>query len=127
MEAHTDSPLFRYRHWAELVALYVDPAFRCSGLAWRMMETGRHWAADRGLDRVQLFVTASNEQARRFYARAGFRPVQEIWRLEVALVSGAAPPADPSCTVGAHGGDYPETGHHHFGMELSDACDGEAE
>ena len=86
MDGHTDSPLFKHRRWAEIVALYVDSTVRKSNVAPRLLEAGLGWAHHHGYERVQLFVTASNERAKRFYARSGFRPVQEIWRIELADV-----------------------------------------
>ncbi|GAB4206759.1 MAG: hypothetical protein OHK0022_34210 [Roseiflexaceae bacterium] len=83
MGSHTDSPLFHHRHWVELLALYVAPEARGDGLADRLLAEGLAWTVAQGYDRVQLFVTASNLPARRFYQRAGFRCAQEIWRLEL--------------------------------------------
>ena len=84
MGAHQDSPLFRHRRWAELLALYVEPGARSGPLARDLLEAGMAWAREAGHTRVQLYVTASNQRAKRFYARAGFRCVQEIWRLDLA-------------------------------------------
>jgi len=119
LEAHHDSPLFEHRHWAELVALYVAPHCRGHGLAERLVGEARRWATAHGFDRIQLYVTATNERARGFYHKHGFAPVQEIWRLEVETAPGAVQPDDPSCTVVAHcGADLLEHGHHHVAMEI---------
>lgn len=83
MQAVDDSPLFRYRKWAELQAIYVDPSVRGSPVAAQLVAAGAAWAKEQGFDRIQLFMTTSNEPARRFYAHLGFRSVQEIWRLEL--------------------------------------------
>ncbi len=83
LENHLDSPLFRHRAWVELVALYVRAAYRGTGLARRLMDEARLWAAAREAERMQLYVTTSNEHARAFYRRCGWKPVQEIWRLEL--------------------------------------------
>jgi ribosomal protein S18 acetylase RimI-like enzyme len=101
MESHQDSPLFQYRQWAELVALYVSPDYQGQGLAEQLVDAGRSWAGLHGFDCVQLYVTATNVRARRFYARQGFVPTQEIWRLHVEAAPGIAPPDDPAC----HGAD----------------------
>jgi GNAT superfamily N-acetyltransferase len=84
VEAHQDSELFRHRSWAELVALYVSSGHRGGGLAARLMARAQVWAASRGFDRLQLYVTAANERARRFYSRSGLTPVQEVWRIALA-------------------------------------------
>lgn len=83
MKGHIDSQLFKHRTWSELVAIYVAPPARGTGLAQRLVTVGRDWTAERGCTRMQLYVTASNEQARRFYRSCGLYPVQEIWRLDV--------------------------------------------
>jgi hypothetical protein len=95
MEAHTDSPLFAERQWAELVALYVTPAQRGGDLGQRMVAIGKQWAAANGFDWLQLYVTAANEPAKRFYARCGLRPTQEIWRADLQPAPGVTLPADP--------------------------------
>ena len=83
LENHLDSPLFRHHAWVELVALYVRAAYRSTGLAQCLMDEARRWVAAREAERMQLYVTTSNEHARAFYRRCGWKPVQEIWRLEL--------------------------------------------
>lgn len=83
LAGYSDSPLFHYRHWAEILALYIDPEIRGGMLASRFVKTAKKWAADHGYGRIQLYVTATNDRAKRFYEKAGFEPVQEIWRLEL--------------------------------------------
>lgn len=125
LEAHTDSPLFAERRWAELVALYVAPGQRGGDLGRRLVEVGKQWAAAHGFDRLQLYVTAANERARRFYARCGLAPVQEVWRAELTPAPGVTPPHDPSCEADGHAAHQIELGHHHLAMELSDCPDKE--
>lgn len=96
MEGHTDAPLFRERYWAEIVALYVIPALRGSGLADELIAGGVAWARAHGYDRIQLYVTASNVAAKRFYGRTGFHAIQEIWCRDLGFVSGE-PEEDPAC------------------------------
>lgn len=120
LEAHTDSPLFSERRWAELVALYVAPGQRGGDLGRRLVAVANDWAAAHGFDRLQLYVTAANERAKHFYTSCGLAPVQEIWRTELTPVSGAIPPPDPSCEADGHAAHQIELGHHHLAMELSD-------
>jgi len=96
MGGHSDSPLFQHRHWAELLALYVAPEVQGAGVADMLVDAGVGWARTCGYERIQLYVTAGNMRAMRFYRRAGFQPVQEIWRRELDT-SGGAQPADPEC------------------------------
>jgi len=121
VEAHTDSPLFADRRWAELVALYVAPSQRGGDLGRTLVEAGTRWAIAHGFDRLQLYLTATNTHAKRFYARCGFAPVQEIWRAELTHAPGATPPPDPSYEADGHAAHQIELGHHHLAMELS-AC-----
>lgn len=93
---HTDSPLFRHRHWAELLGLYVVPNARGSGVAQQLLASGMAWARASGYERVQLYVTSANSAARRFYSQAGFTTVQEVWRLELGPAT-AAPLTDAEC------------------------------
>ncbi len=94
MGTHSDSPLFRHRHWAELLAIYVAPVARNGQLAQQLLQSGIAWAQEKGYERIQLYVTVSNKRARQFYTRSGFQPVQEIWRRNIGP-SSIPPPDDP--------------------------------
>ncbi|MCS7002069.1 MAG: GNAT family N-acetyltransferase [Dehalococcoidia bacterium] len=113
MQTHLDSPLFAHRRWAELAAIYVAPEHRGGGLAQALLAAAERWTASRGLDRIQLYVTATNEAARAFYRRGGYRPVQEVWRLDVT--------PDPDAVVlppTAHETeDFLETSHAHLALD----------
>jgi ribosomal protein S18 acetylase RimI-like enzyme len=76
-------PMFRHSGWAELTALYVAPTLRRAGVAGRLLAAAQGWARAKDFAEVRLYVTASNSRARRFYAAAGMRPIQEIWITDV--------------------------------------------
>ncbi len=76
-----DSALFKRRRWAELLALYVEQDFRSQGVAQSLLKFAQAWASNQGYQRIQLYVTASNHRAKRFYQSQGWQCVQEIWRL----------------------------------------------
>jgi GNAT superfamily N-acetyltransferase len=99
LAGYSDSPLFRHRHWAEILALYIDPEIRGGMLAFRFVKMAKRWARGHGYERIQLYVTSTNDRAKRFYEKSGFEPVQEIWRLELA--EGIAPH-----DFGSDNGDY---------------------
>jgi GNAT superfamily N-acetyltransferase len=114
IDGHSDSPLFRHRRWAELLALFVEPEVQGRGVADRLLDEAIAWAHRRGYERIQLYVTVTNLRARRFYARSGFRPVQEIWRRELGAAT-ATPPDDPGCDAAyASGHDLLAVHRHHF-------------
>jgi GNAT superfamily N-acetyltransferase len=114
MDGHMDSPLFRHRRWAELLALYVTPAQQGDGVADELLCRGITWARGRGYVRVQLYVTSSNMRAKRFYARQGFVPVQEIWRRELGHTD-VEPPDDVTCLAAyEHGHDLLSAHPHHL-------------
>ncbi|PDW04865.1 GNAT family N-acetyltransferase [Candidatus Viridilinea mediisalina] len=119
VEAHSDSPIFAERRWAELVALYVAPEQRGGPLAHQLVEQAKQWAAAKGFDRLQLYVTAHNERAKRFYTKCGLGPTQEIWRVDLKPTPGVDLPADPSTTAEQPRRQRPELGHHQLAMELS--------
>jgi GNAT superfamily N-acetyltransferase len=55
-----------------LVAMWVDPAARGTGVAGELVEAVVGWARDRGAARVALNVEAGNDRALRLYERCGF-------------------------------------------------------
>ncbi|ABX05586.1 MAG TPA: N-acetyltransferase [Herpetosiphon sp.] len=77
------SALFKHRNWAELLALYVVQEVRGLGVAQSLLNLAQAWASAQGYQRIQLYVTASNHRAKRFYQAQGWQCVQEIWRLSL--------------------------------------------
>jgi ribosomal protein S18 acetylase RimI-like enzyme len=55
-----------------LVAMWVDPAARRSGVATTLTQAVVDWAKARGAKRVTLGVAENNDAARRLYERLGF-------------------------------------------------------
>jgi RimJ/RimL family protein N-acetyltransferase len=56
----------------ELVAMWVDPAARGSGVAAKLAAAVTEWAAEQAAERIHLWVTGTNQRARRLYERLGF-------------------------------------------------------
>jgi GNAT superfamily N-acetyltransferase len=77
---HRDSSLWRYHEWIEVEALYVEEKWRGQALAAELLAWACAWASAVGQPVVQLYVTASNERALRFYQREGFHQTQAILR-----------------------------------------------
>ena len=59
---------------AEISALYVEPGEWRHGAGSSLVEAAVDHAAKQGFAAVTLWVLASNQRARRFYAAAGFEP-----------------------------------------------------
>ena len=57
---------------AELVSMWVAPAWRGRGVGDRLVEAVLGWAAREGFTRVRLWVAKGNTPAERLYARHGF-------------------------------------------------------
>jgi ribosomal protein S18 acetylase RimI-like enzyme len=55
-----------------LVAMWVDPVARGTGLAARLVERVVDWAREREADCVRLAVEPGNDRAARLYERCGF-------------------------------------------------------
>lgn len=75
---------------AILNEIYVDPGYRGTGLADRLLEACLHAARQQSLPmaRVVLDVSATNERARSFYRRHGFRPWGELVVRELEPTAG---------------------------------------
>jgi GNAT superfamily N-acetyltransferase len=58
----------------ELVGMFVEPAARGRGVGAALVETVCAWARDRGMARLYLWVTSTNQAALALYRRSGFRP-----------------------------------------------------
>jgi ribosomal protein S18 acetylase RimI-like enzyme len=81
---HRDAGMWRYHEWVEVEALYVEEAWRGRGLAATLLACACEWAGSVGQRDVQLYVTASNARAIRFYRRQGFCETQVIMRTALA-------------------------------------------
>ncbi len=70
LEPHEDILAGTTSGYVSILAVTAEAEGR--GVATRLMEAAEAWALDRGYRFLLLDVFASNESARRFYARRGF-------------------------------------------------------
>jgi ribosomal protein S18 acetylase RimI-like enzyme len=57
---------------AHVYAMWVAPDARGAGVGRALLDAVAAWAHDRGLERLVLSVTSTNDGARRFYEACGF-------------------------------------------------------
>ncbi|MFE9021875.1 GNAT family N-acetyltransferase [Streptomyces sp. NPDC007808] len=62
------------RKQGHVVAVFVRPEERGSGLTDVLFDAGLEWAWSRGAERVRLIVHEENGRAQRFYRKVGFVP-----------------------------------------------------
>jgi ribosomal protein S18 acetylase RimI-like enzyme len=62
---------------AELVSMWVRPAARGRSVGEALVEAAAGWARAHDHDALYLWVTGSNDPARRLYERCGFTPTGE--------------------------------------------------
>lgn len=62
---------------ADLVAMWVRPSARGHRVGEALVTAAAGWAGARAYDALYLWVTESNEPARRLYERSGFTPTGE--------------------------------------------------
>ena len=72
------------RKQGHIVAVFVRPEERGSGLTEVLFDAGLEWAWGRGVERVRLIVHEENGRAQRFYRRVGFVPSGLTVALEAA-------------------------------------------
>jgi GNAT superfamily N-acetyltransferase len=73
----------------ELVAMWVAPTHRKSGIGRLLVDRVAEWARDAGATRLCLGVTPGNGRAREAYLRMGLRPSGKsmpIWRDPMARI-----------------------------------------
>ncbi len=58
---------------AQVLSMWVDPAYRRAGVGRALIEALAAWAKSRGLHNLKLMVTSINRDAVEFYQRIGFR------------------------------------------------------
>ena len=66
---------------AELVRLYVQPAFQRAGLGVRLLRAAEAVARDAGMTALWLTAWEGNERARAFYSRHGYADVGETFHV----------------------------------------------
>jgi GNAT superfamily N-acetyltransferase len=80
----------RYRHdvvrrYAYLHSLFVQPAFRGTGIARRLVRQGLAWARRSGAQQARLEMAIANRPARSLYESFGFRPREEMFTLDLRV------------------------------------------
>jgi ribosomal protein S18 acetylase RimI-like enzyme len=71
-------PVFLDRRHGQIYDLAVTARFRRQGIGEALLATAIAWFRERGVTRVELRVSASNEMASAFWKKQGFAPVSEI-------------------------------------------------
>lgn len=64
---------------ALLVAVYVRPAHRGTGVIETLVDEAAQWCSEQGVGELYLGVHADNARAQGAYRRAGFVPIGEPW------------------------------------------------
>jgi GNAT superfamily N-acetyltransferase len=85
----------------DLVSMWVEAAYRGSGVAEQLVDAVLDWARDEAQAQVVgLWVTRGNDRAQRFYEREGFVETGDVQPLpsdpckdEVRMVFGLRPPS----------------------------------
>jgi len=67
-----DRPIFVPRSYAEVDSLAVRAQYRRAGVGRALMERAERWAADHGLNEVELNVWEFNQGAIAFYEELGY-------------------------------------------------------
>lgn len=90
---------------AELVSMWLAPAWRGTGVAAALIEAVADWARKSGFESLGLWVVEGNLRAERAYAKSGFertgraQPVREgepPMELEMARELRSAAPSSPN-------------------------------
>lgn len=71
-------PVFLDRRHGQIYELAVTARFRRQGIGEALLATAIAWFRERGVTRVELRVSASNEVASAFWKKQGFAPLAEV-------------------------------------------------
>jgi ribosomal protein S18 acetylase RimI-like enzyme len=66
------------RDHAFICNMWVDPTFRRGGAGARLVDTANRWLAEQGAERINAWVTETNEPALRFYETLGFVRTNQV-------------------------------------------------
>ena len=67
------------KEWGAMVDnLHVLPSMRGANIGGQLLDRGAVWARKRGQTQLYLWVYELNHDARRFYAREGWRQVEQV-------------------------------------------------
>lgn len=69
-------PSRQYSHYFRIVNIAIDEDYRNRGHGTGVIERVKQMARNRGCDHIKVACEWNNEDARRFYRDAGFRPKQ---------------------------------------------------
>ena len=67
----------------EIESIFIEEAYRRSGLGGRLLRGALDWLAEKGAKDVKIVVACGNEEALGFYARYGFFPRTYVLRKPV--------------------------------------------
>jgi len=77
------APMFKQVTFAHLENMVVDARYRRQGIAAALLSEARRWAAERGLNSLQLKVYSANTSAVSFYEKEGFVPLALTMELSI--------------------------------------------
>ena len=66
-------PIFIIEKEVRLAAIFVEKKYRKKGIAQKLIKEGRKWGKTKGLNHMNLGVSARNKQALAAYKKAGFK------------------------------------------------------
>ena len=81
--ARSDAPMYKPYAFAIIDSIVVEETCRRQGIASALYDKAKRWAADRGLQGVELMVWTANTPAVMFYTKMGFRPI--VTRMALSL------------------------------------------
>jgi ribosomal protein S18 acetylase RimI-like enzyme len=81
-ELRQGSPTFLPKTWASVDDVFVEPAYRNSGIGRALLQSVQAWAQERDADGISLQVAAANSRGRKFYEDLGFRDISVYKVLE---------------------------------------------
>jgi ribosomal protein S18 acetylase RimI-like enzyme len=82
---HYEAPVFINHRYGYIADMWVEPEFRGSGAANKLLAAAEDFLREQGVNRIQLEVMVNNERGKAFWQKNGYEPFELIMRKTIQI------------------------------------------